>query len=229
MSDKIVIPCSECGSNMSVPSTAAGKKVRCPKCKTVVDIPGGSSYVSSDASTDSALTEPQPRRARKISEPSATSPPVPVAKPTPAAKPASLAKPAPLATPAQPKPKRTREKAAPADDDWLDDDASSGAGDSEWDAYGNPYAAPQGLPPRAKRKNTGSSAPSLRGTGNEAPAAYSRPSGGTDGSVLTGILMMVGALVWFFGALALGWIFWYPPVMFVLGFITLVKGIMRTE
>ncbi len=33
MSDKIVIPCSECGSNMSVPGTAAGKKVRCSKCK----------------------------------------------------------------------------------------------------------------------------------------------------------------------------------------------------
>lgn len=41
--------------------------------------------------------------------------------------------------------------------------------------------------------------------------------------------MMVGVLVWFFGALAFGWIFWYPPVMFVLGLITLVKGIMRTE
>ena len=230
MSDKIVIPCSECGSNMSVPSTAAGKKVRCPKCKTVVDIPGGSSYASDDASSGTTSAEPQPRRARRISEPSASSPSAPPAKPTPVAKPASLVKPAPIAKPAEAKPRRTKERAAPADDDWLDDDLSSlGSGGDEWDSYGNPYAEPQGLPPRGKRKNTGSSTPALRGTGNEAPAAYSRPSGGTDGSVLTGILMMVGAVVWFFGALALGWIFWYPPVMFVLGFITLVKGIMSTE
>jgi hypothetical protein len=232
MSDKIVIPCSECGSNMSVPSTAAGKKVRCPKCKTVVDIPGGSSYASDDASSDTASAEPQPRRARRISEPTAGSSPVPAAKPAPAVKPASLAKPVPIATPAQAKPKRTREKAAPADDDWLEDDEASsyGSGGSEWDSYGNPAQVPQALPPRSKRKTTGSSAPTLRGTGNEAPAAYSRPSGsGTNGSVVTGILMMVGAAVWFFGGLAVGVIFFYPPVLFVLGFIALVKGIMSTE
>ncbi len=226
MSDKIVIPCSECGSNMAVPGTAAGKKVRCPKCKTVVAIPGGSSHVSSDASSDTAFAEPQPRRARRISEPTAASPPIPPAQPTPAAKSA------PLAKPAQATPKRTRAKAAPADDDWLEDDeaTSHGAGGDEWDSYGNPYAAPQGLPPRAKRKSTGSSTPTLRGTGNEAPAAYSRPGGsGTNGSVITGILMMVGAAVWFFGGLAVGVIFFYPPVLFVLGFIALVKGIMSTD
>lgn len=226
MSDKIVIPCAECGSNMAVPSTAAGKKVRCPKCKTVVAIPGGSSHASSDASADTAFAEPQTRRARRISEPSATSLPVPPAQPTPAAKPVPLAKPAQLRL------KRTREKAAPADDDWLEDDelSSFGSGGSEWDSYDNPAQVPQGLPPRAKRKNTGSSTPALRGNGNEAPAAYSRSGGaGTNGSVVTGILMMVGAAVWFFGGLAVGVIFFYPPVLFVLGFIALVKGLMSKE
>lgn len=210
MSDKIVIPCSECGSNLSVPNAAAGKKVRCPKCKTVVSIPGGSSHASKDAASNIFLAEPQPRRARRISEPPA---PVP------------LEKLAPL------KPRRKREKAAPAEEDWLDDDASSyGSGGDEWDSYGNPAQTPQGLPPRAKRKNTGSSTPTLRGTGNEAPAAYARPSGsGTNGSVVTGILMMVGAAVWFFGGLFFGIIFFYPPVLFVLGFIALVKGIMSTD
>ena len=216
MSDKIVIPCSECGSNMSVPNTAAGKKVRCPKCKTVVAIPGGSSHASIDAASDISVAEPQLRRARRISEP------VP---PTPPEKPAQPEKSATL------KARQTREKAAPAEDDWLDDDvSSSGSGGSEWDSYGNPAQTPQGLPPRGKRKKTGGSTPSLRGTGNEAPDAYSRPSrSGTNGSVVTGILMMVGAAVWFFGGLAVGVIFFYPPVLFVLGFIALVKGIMSAE
>ena len=222
MSDKIVIPCSECGSNMSVPNTAAGKKVRCPKCKTVVSIPGGSSHASNDAAPDISVVEPQPRRARRISEPSPPAPPVKLAVPV---KVAQSEKPAPL------KPRRTREKAAPADDDWLDDDvSSSGSGGSDWDSYGNPAQTPQGLPPRSKRKNTSSATPTLRGTGNEAPDAYSRTSrSGTNGSVVTGILMMVGAAVWFFGGLAVGVIFFYPPVLFVLGFIALVKGIMSTE
>ena len=213
MSDKIVIPCSECGSNMAVPNSAAGKKVRCPKCKAVVSIPGGSSHASNDAASDISVAEPQPRRARRISEPAAASPP------------------AQLSQPAEPKPRRKKEKAAPADDDWLEDDTSSyGSGGDEWDSYGNPAQTPQGLPPRGKRKNTGGSVPALRGTGNEAPAAYKRPSGsGTNGSVVTGILMMVGAAVWFFGGLAVGVIFFYPPVLFVLGFIALVKGIMSTE
>ena len=210
MSDKIVIPCSECGSNMSVPNTAAGKKVRCPKCKTVVAIPGGSSHSSIAAASDVSVAEPQPRRARRVSEPAKSAPPE---KPIP------------------PKPRRTKEKAAPADDDWLDDDASSyGAGDSEWDSYENATQAPQGLPPRAKKKNTGNSSPTLRGTGNEAPAANARPSwSGMNGSVITGILMMVGAVVWFVGGLAFGIIFFKPPVLFVLGFIALVKGIVSKE
>ncbi len=216
MSDKIVIPCSECGSNMSVPNTAAGKKARCPKCKTVVAIPGGSSHASSDAASDISVAEPQLRRARRISE---------AVPPTPPEKPAQLEKSATL------KPRRTREKAAPAEDDWLDDDvSSSSSAGSEWDSYGNSAQTPQGLPPRGKRKKNGGSTPSLRGTGNEASDAYSRPSrSGTNGSVVTGILMMVGAAVWFFGGLAVGVIFFYPPVLFVLGFIALVKGIMSAE
>jgi len=175
-----------------------------------VSIPGGSSQASNEAAPETSLAEPKLRRARKILEPA---PPTPLEKPAP------------------PKPRRTREKAVPAEDDWLDDDIStSGSGGDEWDSYGNPAQTPQGLPPRAKRKTAGSSTKTLRGSGNEAPTANSRPRGsGTDGGVVTGILMMAGAVVWFFGAWALGWIFWYPPVMFILGFITLVKGVMRTE
>ena len=43
---------------------------------------------------------------------------------------------------------------------------------------------------------------------------------------LLAVLMMVIAVVWFVLALSLGWIFFYPPVMFVLGLVAVVKGFM---
>ena len=53
-------------------------------------------------------------------------------------------------------------------------------------------------------------------------------SGGSpDGSVVVGILMMVGAVVWFFGGLAFGYIFYYPPILFVLGLISTIKGALN--
>lgn len=198
MSDKIVIPCSECGRDLSVPATAAGKKVRCPKCKTIVSVPGGSSYSSEETSAPIAVTEPPVRRDRRVVEPT---PPV-----------RSTSK---LKVPAEPK-----------DDDWLDDEPTG----SNWDSYGIPDQLPQALPPRSKKKNADSSTPALRGIGNEASTADQVPSGSSGGSggVITGILMMVGAVVWFVGGLAAGIIFYYPPVLFVLGFIALVKGIMKS-
>ena len=68
---------------------------------------------------------------------------------------------------------------------------------------------------------------------DEPPSSYERPreavARASNGSIITGILMMVGAVVWFVAGLAGDVIFFYPPVMFVLGFIALVKGLMRTE
>ena len=52
-----------------------------------------------------------------------------------------------------------------------------------------------------------------------------RKSGGTNGGVLSGVLMMVGALVWFFGALAFGVFFIYPPILFIVGLVTFIKGL----
>jgi hypothetical protein len=48
-------------------------------------------------------------------------------------------------------------------------------------------------------------------------------------AALYGCAMMLGAVVWFVGGLALNRIFFYPPVMFVLGFISFVRGLMDDE
>ena len=204
MSDKIVIPCSECGSNMSVPGTAAGKKVRCSKCKAVVSIPGNSATVQRELRQAAVPSESEPRRARSAEEP------------------------------ARPARRRPKEPVSPVDDEWLDGNTSSyDEPGREWDSYGTAEQLPQALPPRTKRKNVGIAAPVLRGSGNEAPPPYERPreamNSASFGSIITGILMMVGAAVWFFVGLAAGIIFFYPPILFILGFIALIKGVLRSD
>ena len=51
----------------------------------------------------------------------------------------------------------------------------------------------------------------------------------TKPTVLVGIAMMAGAVVWFVAGLALDRIFFYPPILLVLGFISLVKGLRGEE
>ncbi len=41
--------------------------------------------------------------------------------------------------------------------------------------------------------------------------------------------MMAGAVIWFVVGLAAGWIFFYPPVLFVLGIVAVVRGFMGAD
>ena len=41
--------------------------------------------------------------------------------------------------------------------------------------------------------------------------------------------MMAGAVIWFFGALALNWIAFYPPILFIVGLVTFIKGLSGQE
>jgi hypothetical protein len=45
-------------------------------------------------------------------------------------------------------------------------------------------------------------------------------------SIIVGVLMMVGAVVWFVGGLAVGFIFFYPPFLFIFGIVAVVRGLM---
>ena len=56
-----------------------------------------------------------------------------------------------------------------------------------------------------------------------------RSGRGTSSGVLTGVLMMAGAVIWFFGALALGRMFLYPPILFIVGLVTFIKGLSGRE
>lgn len=61
---------------------------------------------------------------------------------------------------------------------------------------------------------------------------YGPKKGGTDGDwgvnagMGGGLLLMIGAVVWFFVALfAFDVIFFYPPIMFIIGLVAFIKGI----
>ena len=45
-----------------------------------------------------------------------------------------------------------------------------------------------------------------------------------DGGMISGMVMMIVAVVWFFGGLLVGIIWFYPPILFVLGLITFIGG-----
>ena len=49
--------------------------------------------------------------------------------------------------------------------------------------------------------------------------------GGSNVGVIGGLLMIVIAIVWFVVGLAVGYIFFYPPVLLVIGIIAVVKGL----
>lgn len=108
----------------------------------------------------------------------------------------------------------------------------------------NRYAPPP-LPevprrPRAPDPATAKSEKAIPWAGRESqsrtdqfsPRRESKPrrSGvSTNPAVVIGILMMLGAVAWFVAGLASGVIFFYPPIMLVLGFISMVKGLRGQE
>ncbi len=49
--------------------------------------------------------------------------------------------------------------------------------------------------------------------------------GSMNAGVVGGVLMMLIAIAWFVGGLAVGYIFFYPPILFVIGLIALIKGL----
>ena len=45
------------------------------------------------------------------------------------------------------------------------------------------------------------------------------------GKIVSGIAMTVGAAVWFIAGLLVGWIYFYPPILFVAGVVAVFNGL----
>lgn len=202
MSDQITIQCSECTGKLSVPSTAAGKKVKCPKCQSIISIAA--------ASVQQAPEKPAPRRATS----------------TPSPRSASTER--PQSSPAS-KPKKAR-RAEQHDNNWVEENSDDSFGSDNWDSYDSYNDAPAAMPPKKKGRASSSRESASRGDAYEAPASQSRSGSGPNWGVMgTGILMMVGAAVWFVLGQMAGRTYLYPPVMFVLGIISFFKGLFGSE
>lgn len=180
MSDRIRLECPECDRKLAVPMSAAGKKIRCPGCASILPIATAgrarkTSRATRGASSSAAGTA---RRRERPQRP-------------------------------EPEPDPFEEQ-----DVWSQDGAS----------------AEPGLPPLRRKKPKKSAKPRLVGTGNEPPPVAKRQKLSfrdrlVHGGVISGLLMMVGAAVWFFVGLAGGVIFFYPPILFIVGLVTSVRGL----
>jgi len=52
---------------------------------------------------------------------------------------------------------------------------------------------------------------------------------GIKSGVLAGIIVIIGAITWFIAGLISGYIFFYPPLLFILGVVIFVKGLMNVK
>ena len=209
------VQCPSCSKVIPVTPKIAGRKAKC-NCGTVLQIPQLSSDipvgvgVSAPPSIEIVCTSCQRRLSvpgsaagKKVKCPCGVATPVPNAGSAP---PAPMSTNDPFAMPADDNP-----FAAPADEFDQNPYASptEGYGITSTPAY---MSAPKPRKKAKRKKKT------------------SAPSGaGPDmGQVLGGAGMMVGAVVWLVVGLMLGWIFFYPPILFIIGLVTMVKGFLSS-
>ncbi len=73
-----------------------------------------------------------------------------------------------------------------------------------------------------KKKKKKPLATASRGGGVFGPESYGMSKG-----VIGGLIMMLIAIVWFVGGLACDIIFFYPPILFIIGLVAFVKGLFE--
>ena len=52
---------------------------------------------------------------------------------------------------------------------------------------------------------------------------------GIKNQILAGSIAIIGAIVWFVAGLFADRIFFYPPILFILGLVTLIQGIIKSQ
>lgn len=200
---KMDMSCPQCGAKFKVPLSAAGKKGRCAKCQTLIPIPLAP---PAEPILDAEVLEAQVMPAGPSLAPLTPTGLDPFGA-------------SPGLTPLQAAP------AQPSFDDALGD-----------------YKLMNDAPPATSLPPTDPFAPSGYATNPYAPSANATyaPSGaagyGDSGfmsrifsaGMLGGIGAMLLAVIWFVGGiLFLDRIFFYPPIMFILGFVSCVKSLFK--
>ena len=167
----IAVDCM-CGRPFRIKDELAGKKVRCPECKSILAVPEQSVGAEFDY------------EAEIIPEPPA---PAPVLNVQPA--PAPIRKVQPIRLPDEYAPSRSKTSS-----------------ESE-DALQAKFTGRKPKKRKAKKSDSGWT-----------------PGISVNPSIISGLLMMLGAVVWFVAGLAIGIIFFYPAILFCLGVAAVIRG-----
>ena len=188
-----------CSRSFKIKDELAGKKIRCPECKAVLAVPKPEVELESDDDAANFLV--------------AESAPVTV---TPVAA-------------GKPRARKSRDEDDDDREENEDDDEAPRPKKKSDDGFtADPSPWDKAKPEPKKDKKPKKKSRSLDSY-NDDPPERSGPGIVISKSIITGILMMIGAVVWFGLGLAADRIFFYPPVLFVCGIVAVVKGAMGHE
>jgi len=207
--DKVPVVCPNCNKRLLVPAGTLGKQGRCPACQTVFTL---------EQLWEAEPVAPAPPTMAPLAPLSPFGAPAPPAQnawgtppQSPFANSASNPWSSPTAAVPVGNPFGNPNASQPNSSPYGDDDFQ---GDYQLQAAppvpANPYSSPAIMPVSSSYA---------------APYAKPRKEKTWDSSVLGGIAMMIIAVVWFVGGLAVNIIFIYPPILFIIGLIAFFKGI----
>jgi LSD1 subclass zinc finger protein len=183
----LAIPCSNCRATLKIPDAAVGKKVRCPKCQSVVVAEAADPEFevveqesTADAKSDFEVVDESPRRKPKLND-----------DPPPR--------------------KKKKKKRKPVFCPECDDEVR----------------------PEDTRCSCGARLTPTRMLMQQEDAKHSGRFGLEkrilSGGVVGGAIAMLIAAAWFSLGLQADRVYFYPPVLFVIGFISLIKGLLKSE
>lgn len=228
----------QCGKRLKVSADLAGKQVRCPGCSAVLAVPQQQPAAVASSADRMVIScqcgqqlRVKPELAGKRVRCSACQQPVLVpggAAPQAAPIQAVPVQPAPLqAAPIQAVPVQAAAPAAQAGGGLWDDLPDANAGQQALPA--NPammnMAGAQAAEPSSSEATNRLLAQAAGDVASSGGGGGGR-SGGM-GQVGVGILMMLGAVVWFVVGLFNGIIFFYPPILLILGLVSMIKGFVQ--
>lgn len=121
--------------------------------------------------------------------------------------------------PALEPPPRPKKKSAPPPEDEFGDSSDEGFLDGVDLGEGDTIK-----PKKSKTKKR-----SLALSRERSESGSTSSSGSNGGLMLKGVLMMVGAVVWFVIGWQAGFIYFYPPILLVIGLVTFVKGMLGSD
>jgi hypothetical protein len=208
-STKMPVECPQCGKQLMVPMSVAGKQGRCPACSHVFIIPAMMTAIDEDE--DDALPDLAPLAADPWGQPGMA--------PGPGLQPAS-----PLGYPGYP-----QQQGYPPAQGYPQQQGYPG---QAYPAASTPTAPSPFSPGYSGGAATNPYASSAYANAQQQEANADKYNHGFglehrawDSGILGGLALIAVSIIWFVGGLALGIIFYYPPILFIIGIVVLLKGI----